>query len=278
MITAIYLGSSRLDANGRYLTGIKNLSFPESVQSGSRKGGYYGQKLSPVMLGGFRFSTEWTIAADSFSALATAGETFASYLWDIIGSGSQTLKISKSNGIDIQIDVVGVTLTGDVVASDGISRRVLIEFASEYPFLVSQGQITENIYINQAGGMGIPMGIPMDMSVGGTETLSLLNYGNCDAYPTITLYGALTNPSLTNLTTGETINITYTLDDSNDYIVIDIFNRTVLLYPGATNARQYFSGDFFTLVPGLNEISLNSGVYNTSGKATFVYRDHYLGI
>lgn len=278
MIDAIYLNSNRLDTDGRYLTAIKNLSFPESVQSGGRRGGYYGQKLSPLMLGGFRFSTEWVIAAASFSALATAGETFASYIWSIIGNGTATLKLNKTNGVDVQVEVVGVQLTGDVLAGDGMSRQVMIEFTSEYPFLMSQGTISQDVYVNQAGGMAIPMGIPMDMSAGGTETVSLLNYGNCAAYPTITFYGPLDHPSLTNLTTGDTLNVGATLDDSSDYCVVDTFNRTALLYPGATNYRASVSGDFFVLVPGLNEISLNSLVYNTSGKVNITYRDHYLGI
>lgn len=150
------------------------------------------------------------------------------------------------------------------------------------PVLYTQEAKTKTLYIFSGGGMAVPTAIPMDMGVNATTQESLSNGGDLDAYPTITLYGPLTNPTLTNETNGDQLNLTYTLS-SGQFIVIDTKNRTALYYSSDTdtdpdNVLDNVSGDFLRLSPGSNTIKLTDSVYNASGKAQFNWRDPYSGV
>jgi hypothetical protein len=148
--------------------------------------------------------------------------------------------------------------------------------------LLGQTLKTSNVYAFTGGGFAIPAAIPFDISAGGSSAATLNNAGNVNAYPIITLYGVLNNPTIVNETTGETMNITYNLDTTAKYIVIDTLNRTVTYYSaaGATgvNVRSALTGDFITLASGDNSIKLTIASYNTTGLAQFAWRDSYSGI
>lgn len=97
-----------------------------------------------------------------------------------------------------------------------------------------------------------------DTDYGGTAVaggLVISNDGNGMTYPILTVSGPGTNPQILNATTGESINVIYTLG-SGEYLTIDTLNRTVLLNDASS---RYGSVDFVTtewwgLVPGLNDI------------------------
>lgn len=149
-------------------------------------------------------------------------------------------------------------------------------------YLLGQTEKVAQIYTFQGGGMAIPMGIPMSMNTGGDSLQTLNNAGNVPAKPTITLWGPLQNPVLTNLTTGEVMTFTYNLTTADQSIVVDTVNRTALYSSGLgatpVNVRQYLVGDFITIAPGDNEIKLSIASYNALGLATFQWRDSYSGI
>jgi hypothetical protein len=157
-----------------------------------------------------------------------------------------------------------------------------LDMFSPDTYIVSQNETVAQIYTFQGGGMAIPMAIPIPMITGGSTVSNLANNGNIKAFPTITLQGPLTNPVLSNLTTGETMTFAYTLTHDYEQIVIDTLNRTVIyiasLGANPVNIRQYMTGDFVTIYPGNNEVKLTVGSYNPSGLATLQYRDSYSGI
>lgn len=280
MITQVDLGSATLTNSKRLLQAVKNLTFPEINITALRRGSFPGQKVSFGKPTGYKFALEWAVVGDTFSDLATQRETFLKLFGEIIKDGSKTLKINKSNAVNVQIDVVGVKVAGEVMAEDGTASKLLIDLISEYPYLMSQTLQSYDVFILNGGGMGIPMSIPMDMSINGANEATLNNGGNIEAFPILTFYGPINNPSIQNVTTGKQLSLSYNLLSSSDYIVVDTFKRTVNLYiSGAqTNARRYASGDFWTLQPGNNVIHLTTGTYNPTGKCKVEWRDHYLGI
>lgn len=278
MIDTITLGSNQLHSTKVFLAKIANLTFPALQSSMAKKGGFSGVKLSISKFQSYKFMTEWMIIADDPSDLATQRETLVGLIGQILSTGSQTLKIDKANSVDVQIDVKSAMVKGDLSAVNYHHSALLIEFEAEYPFLQSQTLQSENINIYSGGGMPIPMAIPMSMAGGAINEVTLTNNGNYKAYPVFTFYGPLNNFSLANITTGESISLNYTLSTSADYIVIDTFNRTALLYPGGTNVRQYVSGDFFTLATGDNLLHLANTSYNGQAYCKVEFRDHYLGI
>lgn len=278
MIEAVILGTTQLDNNKRFVTGIRNPTFPNISYTSAKKGGFVGQSVSIGNFASYQLVMEWQIVGNTLAELADLRDDFAKTLGEIIRQGVQTLKIDRANGTDLQIDVNAVKITGDIQSTDITSSKLLVEFATEYPFLQSQIEQEDNVHIFTGGGMSIPMPIQMDMSVGGSNDVNIDNGGTYSAFPIFIFYGPLSNPSLANITTGETLNLNMTLLTSSDFVVVDTFLRTVVLNPGGTNARQFVSGEFFTLEPGNNLLHLGAGLFNTQGKAMVKFRDHYLGL
>ena len=278
MITELYLNTTRLDTNCRHCVALKNISFPEMSMATTKRGGFLGQVVSPPTFLSYRIMMEWVIVGSSFSNLVTERDTFIKLIGSIIKSGGAVLKVSRANSTNLQIEVKSGKVTGELKAGDGTASKLLVELEAEYPFFQSQTQKSNNAYIFQGGGMAIPMSIPMSMGNGGNNELVITNDGTYEAYPIFTFSGSLNFPTLYNLTTNKIINLNVNLATASDTVVIDTYNRTVLLNPGGTNGRHLVSGDFWTVEIGSNVIHLGNGSYNPTGKCSISFRDHYLNI
>ena len=281
MINAgVYLDATQLDVSGVYLEAVKNLAFPSSPSSNAKRGSFAGNVITVGGMRSYKIVTEWFIIGTTASDLASKRETLMGTIGTIISQGSAIFKMTKANGKVVQIEVVNAKVTGDISADSPFASKILIEFESEYPLLTSDTITDEDAYIFQGGGMAIPMAIPMDMGVGGANELTVTNNGNFEAYPTFTFNAPLSFATLKNVTTDKIINVNYTLSGS-DYIVVDTYNRTALLYSGSTigvNALQYITGDFWSIAKGANLIRLGSAVYDAGAKCTIAFRDSYLGV
>jgi hypothetical protein len=88
---------------------------------------------------------------------------------------------------------------------------------------------------------------------------SVTNSGDADSPPILKLYGPTTNPTVKNITTGESISLTYTLAEG-DYIEIDMSKITAKLN-GVTDVSYAvtFPADWWMLDPGANELEFPSG-------------------
>lgn len=157
-----------------------------------------------------------------------------------------------------------------------------VNFSSPSVYLESQELHSATIFIFSGGGMAIPMGIPMDMSVGGSSASSVVNAGDVESYPILTFYGEMEDPSLVNQTNGETISIAHDLE-SGERIVIDTERHTALFYstpddPQGDNVVDEISGDWMKLDAGNNTLKLISAVSNNEGSVNIQWRDKYQGV
>ena len=107
-----------------------------------------------------------------------------------------------------------------------------------------------------------------------SDTKNVTNAGNEITGIKFKLSGAGSNWVITNNTTGKTFTLARSITGS-DYVEIDVDNRTVLLN-GVTSVFSSFTGDFFTLDPGVNSLAtLVTGGNGTT--AIHVYhRDAYI--
>jgi hypothetical protein len=276
MITQVWLDTTRLDNNKRFLQAINNLAFPFIAYSETRKASFVGKSVSASMFAGYKFSMQWTVGGSSFSDLADQREEFVGVLGSIAVNEGATLKIVKANGVTAQIEVVSIDVDADITARDPLQNQLRCVMDTEYPYLQSDTLNTVDVFVFSGGGMEIPMEIPMDMSAGGVNEVTITNDGNAEAYPLFRFIGALQNPTITNFTTGKTLNVNTTLASPSNIIEVDTFLRTATLLPAGTNARSLISGDFWTLVAGDNLIRLGSAV--DTGKCEVIYRDSYYGL
>lgn len=108
-------------------------------------------------------------------------------------------------------------------------------------------------------------------------TLFITNNGWGESPPIIRVWGPCINPSIINNTTGQAINLTYTLN-AEQFLELDFFNRTIKLM-GTSNrysAMNFASSEWWYLQPDQNEIRLAFSSYETGAKMEVFYRDAWV--
>lgn len=110
---------------------------------------------------------------------------------------------------------------------------------------------------------------------------TIVNAGDVAVQPLVTLRGYLTNPVVTNSTTGKTLTLTGTIN-TGETIAIDLrtADKTVLdgagsprydLLPSLTEMTQ------FAVAPGTNTFTITAGSIGSAALATFACTPKYLG-
>ncbi len=263
-------------ASGYLLKRLGGFGMPEAKVDVKDRGNYHGARLGNYAYGRRALSLEGEIIGDDTTDYESKRRAL-SQACDLM-DGLKTLTITTRAGLVITADViVSAALEEPYKAGDMIRGDFRLEFVAPFPFFLSQSEHSQNIDPFVGGGGTIPAAIPFSLAVGGTGAETVANAGNGDAFPTVTIYGTIENPSLLNETTGESLALTYTLATSTDYIVIDFYNRTVLLN-GITNISQYVSGDWWRLKPGNNSIKLASASYSADAHAVLEWFDTYVGL
>ena len=112
---------------------------------------------------------------------------------------------------------------------------------------------------------------------GGTQgnTGLVINQGTTTTYPTVTITGPATNPTIGNLTTGNSINLNYSMV-STDVIVIDSLNRTITLNGNA--ARNLITGtsQWFNAPVGTSQFYFSATGTTAGAGATITYYNAYI--
>lgn len=124
---------------------------------------------------------------------------------------------------------------------------------------------TSGVTVPTGGGFEFPVVFPIDFGEStGTGLFSLINAGNLTTYPVFTLEGPLTNPVITNRTTGEFFGLTYSLLEGQT-VVIDMKARTVKRANGLNLAQFVQDGStWFGLSVGVSQLRiLTSSTANT---------------
>jgi len=279
MITGLTLGGVALTKDKWLLQAFKNGSFPSTVYTRSKRGGKNGSKLVTPTFASYQFVADFLIVGDSFSDLALQRDAFLGVLGTIHSAGMQTLVATRSDGTGRQIDIKALEVTGDITTDDGLSSLIEVTLEAEYPFLQSSNQKSQDVLLFNGGGMSVPMKVPLDLSIGHSNTITIQNNGNYAAYPIFTFVGVLTNPVITNVSTGEALSLTYALASSSDSIVVDTFLGTVVIKPSGNVGRQYASGVFWTVpINGAITVQLTTSVGGQGGKCVIAFRDTFLNI
>ena len=105
------------------------------------------------------------------------------------------------------------------------------------------------------------------------DTFLINNAGTFPTLPTIVITGPVSNPTIVNTTTGQTIKFLITLD-TLDTLTVNFAERTVML--NSTASRYYTKvGDFFELKKGDNSLKYIANGY-TASTATVSWRDAWL--
>lgn len=169
---------------------------------------------------------------------------------------------------------VDVTLSS---RSGGKTSDYKIELLSGDPLLYEESEDPNIATVEnaQSGGFEIPFVLPVIFEPGEQPT-EVENFGNSIVYPTIYLYDEGSDPIITNMTTGEVYSININMIDG-DIIKIDMLNRTLTLNDGNILGNMDSDSVWWGLVPGVNQIKLNTGGATDPMYAEIQWRNGYSG-
>lgn len=102
----------------------------------------------------------------------------------------------------------------------------------------------------------------------------LTNQGSALAPIFIRIYGPVTDPRITNVTTGQTLALTADIL-AGQFVELDTANRTIMLDGTADRYSYLTTPEWWGLQPGANEIRYSAG-FSTGSFATIAYRSAWI--
>ena len=253
-----------------FMPSIKQSSFSIGNRDGVALGTPFYENLQLVM--------EILVKADSITDLPIRRDNLIK-LFKLNRDRTQktrTLRIIDNAGRAKSLDFVTKTVASEALPDrkDWCKVTVGLDGALEY----YKGDSKEkSVFISSGGGFSIPFALPFDMSIGAVDqSIELVNNGNTESHPTVRVYGDMTSFNIVNSTTGEVLSCTESLG-IGDYIDFDFYSETAVKN-GVTNVLDKITGDWFSLLPGSNIISLATVSTSDVAHAEFTYFDAYLNL
>lgn len=228
------------------------------------------------------------LADETLSSLDTARDTLQTIFRP--RSSAISLRATRDDGATRQIDGHVINMLDWPIGNPeriGASQRAVVQLRCPDPAWydpISQALTLDSIS-NSTRGYPVPVMVPNVQTPGtGIDGTDTINYsGTWPEYPVIYLVGPLTNPVLTHITLGLTLDFTGTTIASGKTYVIDLRYgyKTVTDGDGA-NAIDELTADSdladWRLEPGDNDINLTAtGATGASG-ARLTYSLRYAGL
>lgn len=128
------------------------------------------------------------------------------------------------------------------------------------------------------------MGITMGEGKGRISQLVDVGEANTGIIVKITAVGgAVTNPSITNRTTGDTFTISYTMSDSQQIVVnSNVGEKSIYLYTGSSKknflSKRKYGTQWITCVPGYNDFYYTAENGSEYMQVEFYFNKKYQGV
>lgn len=162
-----------------------------------------------------------------------------------------------------------------------------VRFTAHDPVWYNPSQ--KSVVFNSSGtsaAFTFPITFPVTFaSFGGQANVAYL--GTWLEYPTIVLVGPITGPLITNLETGDILNLDYTIDAGRT-VTITLRGAKTILRDDGVNLLNYLTSDSdlatFSLQPdptapdGVNRITVSGTGTTGASTVTLLYYDRYFGI
>lgn len=197
--------------------------------------------------------------------------------------GMGTLKVVQDDGITTKwIDCIPsqpIFPSGDGRSNN--HQMIIIAFFAPNPFWYDPAQL-QSIMIGFSGGFSFPFSFPFNLGTVGSE-IEVVNSGNIETPVMIYFYGEVTDPVISNLTTGEDITIVHTVADGDILIINTAFGeKAALILTGGVyvNAFEYVSPDsvFWKLAPGINAVKYTVTSQGANANCLLYYYNLFSGI
>lgn len=176
-------------------------------------------------------------------------------------------------GTEYRIDA-NVTDSKMEYKQGGRRSDVLIQLTAGDPlFYSTDGGDEQTATISRVveGGYITPYILPVVWEAGGSPT-DVINSGNANYYPVITLHNAALNPVITNRATGESFKVNVGMQNG-DTVIIDMYNRTITLNGSDILGNKDDESIWWALLPGSNPLVLSSDTALDPVTATITWRN-----
>ena len=194
-----------------------------------------------------------------------------------IGDGSsKTLEITLSNGdvryIDCKTISLPVIQEEEGKAYEGDFQVVV---SAENPYYRG-AYTTVTIYAASVSGFPVSTVVPTPLGGKATNTVTIDITGEYGSYPSYTINPGITNPRVTNQTTGETFQLEMTVNAATGPITISF--DEIGIHAGENNEyNQYFNGTYFRLQTGNNNIVF-TGADVAGASLELTYANQYISV
>lgn len=237
-------------------------------QDGSIQGDqFYGKR--PIVLTGEIPATSAIERNEMLARLKRASNAMrkdAALMWQPSGGENQFVKCRRQQPLRV---------TGNWL------KKFQLSLVAADPRLYSTTLYTGTIEPAPASESGRSYEKAFDYEYGAATpsgTLFINNQGDGESPPIIRIYGPGINPVVYNITTGQQVNLTYTLNTVEEYLELDFFARTIKLN-GESNrysALNFASSDWWLLQPDINEVRIGYSSFSAGAKMEVFYRDAWI--
>jgi hypothetical protein len=262
--------------NGFYLEGdILGLALPDirtsaGVFSG-RDGGFVGAQ--------FFGSRYITLTGRAFSSDIATLEDKRLELQQVLSNRQITLRLVTYAGNSYIIECHVTRMDMPIDRSLHFARFKIELLAPDPVIYDDSGGVELSVEFSRVFGDGFawPIEWPLEWPESNGAT-TVNNGGSVTILPRIELNGSMTNPVLTNITTGRLFALTGLATSPDATVVIDMRARTVTLNGGNITHLVSSNSTWWGLQPGGNDITLETGDTGDTVMATLSWRAGFMGI
>lgn len=251
--------------------GIQGLEIPTARTST----GNYAGRLGGWIGAQYFSARDITIPGHIFSGNVATHEAARAALQQAVTNQTVTVNITTNAGN--QYTIYANFLDFQMPWADIFKSNFKLELFAGDPLIYATGS-NETISLAPAlsGGVIWPITWPLTYSAGSAPS-TLVNTGSVPVNPTITLTGTMTNPILTNLTTGAFMGLNIVTGPS-DTVVISMSQHTILLDGSSIFGDQQAGSSFWYLATGSNAIQLSTASTSDTVTGSASWQSGVMGI
>lgn len=161
-------------------------------------------------------------------------------------------------------------------------QRAFITLTAFNPFWYSGSPKTA--YISSTGTAFFPFDVSSNFLGWNSSSVSVTNAGDLDTSAVISIVGECVNPKLTNVTTGEVIEVTIAMSAGESFVITTGFGNKTATYTksdtSVLNGFPYLSSAsvLWSLTPGETTISLTNTSFAAASYVRIEWYDRYIAV
>lgn len=163
----------------------------------------------------------------------------------------------------------------------GIKQPFRLLCKIKYPVITSQSVKSVDLRLTSTvpgGGVAFPVQFPVLFGANAsTGQTSAINAGDIGAWPSFVIYGPIQRPRITNVTTGQFIELDINLATGSDTCIITYDQDSLDI--NASNVNKYgkltTGSTLFKIEPGQNDFTLTGQSIGSGAYATITFRDSW---